>query len=288
MIASEPVGFGPRLHADLERGEAVAALGVYDVFSAAIAAERGEALFLSGFSFAASHYGLPDIGFIAWPEIVDLVGRIRTVVPDRHLVVDIDDGYGDDEVAAHVARLLERAGASAVVLEDQARPRRCGHMDGKLLRDLDDHLRRLERVVEASGDMLVVARTDASAPEEILRRCVAFAGVGADVVLADGLRDLDMLVELRTATGKPLVFNQLAGGKSPQASLKELGGRGVALVLYSTAMLFAAQRAMEDSVDELLAGGGRLDAIGRTVVLDDCQAVVERNHAISAARPHTH
>jgi hypothetical protein len=75
--------------------------------------------FISGYGFAASHYGLPDIGFISWTDIVDLVHRIRTVLPEHYLLVDIDDGYADVEVACHVVSLLESVGASGVVLEDQ-------------------------------------------------------------------------------------------------------------------------------------------------------------------------
>lgn len=102
-------------------------IGVYDAFSAGIAGKHYDALFVSGFGFAASFYGLPDIGFITWSDMVAFVQRIRTVLPQHHLLVDIDDGYCDPEVACHVVSLLEASGASGVVLEDQKRPRRCGH-----------------------------------------------------------------------------------------------------------------------------------------------------------------
>jgi 2-methylisocitrate lyase-like PEP mutase family enzyme len=92
-------------------------IGVYDVFSATLAGRHFDSLFVSGFGFAASHYGLPDIGFITWTDIVDYVQRLRTVLPFHHLLVDIDDGYCDPEVACHVVSVLEAAGASGVVLE---------------------------------------------------------------------------------------------------------------------------------------------------------------------------
>ena len=105
------------------------------MFSASIAARHFKGLFLSGFGFAASHYGLPDIGFIAWGDMVAYVQRVRTVLPRHHLLVDMDDGYGDADIACHVTRLLESVGASGVVIEDQRRPRRCGHFNGKQLLD---------------------------------------------------------------------------------------------------------------------------------------------------------
>src|SRR5438552_3592716 len=109
----------PALREQLFNSEQLSFLGVYDVFSASIAARYSKHLFLSGFGFAASHYGLPDIGFIAWSDMVDFVHRVRTVLPQHRLLVDIDDGYGDAEVACHVVSQLERAGASGIVLEDQ-------------------------------------------------------------------------------------------------------------------------------------------------------------------------
>ena len=122
---------GQRLRNALQERAILPFIGVYDTFSAGIAARHFDALFISGFGFAASHYGLPDMGYIAWSDMVAFVQRVRAILPQQHLLVDIDDGYGDPEVAAHVVGLLERAGASGVVLEDQKRPRKCGHLEGK-------------------------------------------------------------------------------------------------------------------------------------------------------------
>jgi 2-methylisocitrate lyase-like PEP mutase family enzyme len=152
---------GKRLKEEINKGEILPLIGVFDVFSATIAAQYYNGVFLSGFGFAASYYGLPgfifkrceitqffvDIGFIAWPDIVGWVTRVRTVLPDVHIVVDIDDGYCDTEVACHVVSLLEKAGASAVVMEDQKRPRRCGHFEGKQILELDQFTDKLKRVL---------------------------------------------------------------------------------------------------------------------------------------------
>jgi hypothetical protein len=123
-------------------------VGIYDLFSASLAANRFEALFLSGFGVAASAYGLPDIGFIGWGDLTSTTSRLRALLPDHHLLVDMDDGFGDPAIAGHVARSLERCGASGVVLEDQARPRRCGHFSGKQILPLPDYLQKLDAVLE--------------------------------------------------------------------------------------------------------------------------------------------
>ena len=84
------------------------------------------------------YYGLPDIGFIAWPDMVSFVQRLRLAFPQQHLLVDIDDGYVDPEVACHVVEHLERIGTSGVILEDQRRPRRCGHVTGKQILPIEE------------------------------------------------------------------------------------------------------------------------------------------------------
>ena len=140
--------YGSKLKAGIEQTEILPFIGVYDTFSASIAAQHFDNIFISGFSFAASYYGLPDIGFIAWPDIVDFTRRVRSILPEHNIIVDMDDGYSDIEVACHAAWNLEQAGASAIVLEDQQRPRRCGHLPGKQILPVDDYVKKLERVLE--------------------------------------------------------------------------------------------------------------------------------------------
>jgi 2-methylisocitrate lyase-like PEP mutase family enzyme len=272
---------GHRLRERLNEDTTLACIGVYDVFSAGIAARTFDALFVSGFSFAASFYGLPDEGFIAWSDLHAFVQRLRVTAPRHHIVVDMDDGYGDDRVASHVTRLLEAVGASAVVLEDQRRPRRCGHLDGKLLLSAEEYRRRLDAVLDARRDMVVVARTDASTPEEINRRVWSSVEAGADAVLVDGASDLDFLARLADSLPVPLVFNQLAGGKSPIVSLKDLDALGVSMALYSTVCLFAAQQSLSEALVELKAGDGRLDGVSRSVDLASCQPVLAGNLAVA-------
>lgn len=257
--------YGQALRDEIAAEGATPLIGVHDMYAASIAAGHYNGLFVSGFGFAASYYGLPDIGFIAWPDMAAFVERLRGAFPRHHLLVDIDDGYGDPEVACHVVQRLERAGASGVILEDQKRPRRCGHADGKLVLPLEEYLEKLDLVLASRTDLLVVARTDATEEDDILRRAAALAETDADVVLVDGVRSVDRLRRIRRVIGaKPLLFNQIAGGKSPRLSLTELTELGVDLAIYSTPCLFAAHRAMETAMAELKYTDGRLPATGDT------------------------
>ena len=276
---------GSGLRERIQSAEILPVIGIYDVFSASLAARRFDALFVSGFGFAASHYGLPDIGFIAWTDMVDFVRRLVSVVPESHLIVDIDDGYCDTAVACHVATLLERLGASGVVLEDQQRPRLCGHMDGKRILPLDIYIDKLKALLDARRDLVVVARTVATEPDEIKRRVVAFQAAGCDAVLADGIRSLELLAEIRGLVDCPIVFNQIAGGKSPVCTLSELQSRGAAAAIYSTPCLFAAQRAIEDALRTLGADDGSLaSALRQDATLKTCNEVLFQNLQ-SAERP---
>ena len=250
-------------------------IGVYDVFSASVAAKYYDGIFISGFGFAASHYGLPDIGFIAWSDMVSFVQRVKTAVPNSYLLVDIDDGYVDSEVACHVLSMLESIGAAGVIIEDQKRPRRCGHFDGKQLIELDQFIAKLEKVLAIRKELFVVARTDATELDEIIKRAKAFAQVGADAILADGIKELEVIRTLHREVDKPLVFNQIAGGKSPTCSLSELREAGVSIVNYSTPCLFAAQEGIDTKMKWLRENDGLL--LKEQVGVPECTALLNEN-----------
>src|ERR1035438_9245354 len=220
-------------------------IGVYDVFSAKIAAERFEGVFCSGYSFAASAYGLPDAGFVKWRDMVDFSTKIRHAIPGGHILVDIDDGFGDEVVASNTIRVLELNGLSAVMMEDQKRPRRCGHFEGKEILPLNEYLTKLKTVIQTRESIFVIARTDATDPNEGLERGVSYAEAGADGVMVEAMRDLKTVSRLRSLVSVPIMVNQLHGGKSPNWPFDELESAGASIVICSTPCLFAAQRGME-------------------------------------------
>jgi 2-methylisocitrate lyase-like PEP mutase family enzyme len=253
-------------------------LGVYDCFSASVAAPYSLNLFLSGFGFAAGFYGLPDVGYISWNDMVAAAWRIRQILPEHKLLVDIDDGYVDVHVARHVTKQLERMGVAMVMLEDQARPRRCGHVDGKQLLPLPAYIEKLSAVVGDRESICVLARTDASG-EEIYRRVEAISETDTDVLMVDGIDSIETLQRVRRYTDKPLLFNQIAGGKSPRLSIAELKELGVRLVQYSTPLLFAAQQAMTEALDALIESGGVIPPKSHSanVGVAECIALLQAN-----------
>ncbi|MCB5181842.1 isocitrate lyase/PEP mutase family protein [Streptomyces antimicrobicus] len=285
------MSYGNSLRARIAEPGTTPLIGVYDMYSASVAAGHYDAMFVSGFGFAASYYGLPDIGFIAWPDMLGFVQRLRGAFPRHHLLVDIDDGYVDPEVACHVVEGLERIGASGVILEDQKRPRRCGHADGKLVLPLAEYLEKLEMVLATRKDLVVVARTDATDEADILRRAEALAATDADVVLVDGVRSVEWIRRIREVVGrKPLLFNQIAGGKSPRLSLTELTELGIDVAIYSTPCLFAAHEAMDAALTELKLADGRLPATEEADQVGVAESTrllaknISRHHDVPTAR----
>lgn len=281
------MGYGDALRDEVHNESITPLIGIFDMYSASVAAQHFGGMFVSGFGFAASYYGLPDIGFIAWPDMVSFVQRLRLAFPQQHLLVDIDDGYVDPEVACHVVEHLERIGASGVILEDQKRPRRCGHVAGKQVLPIEEYLEKLNLVLETRSELVVVARTDATDEFEILRRAEMLAATDADVLLVDGVRSLEWIRKVRRVIGsKPLLFNQIAGGLSPRLSLTELEELGVNVAIYSTPCLFAAHTAMDNALTELRANDGRLAEVKPgDVGVASAIALLERNLSRHHPRP---
>jgi 2-methylisocitrate lyase-like PEP mutase family enzyme len=278
------MGYGNALRTEVHNGGTTPLIGVFDMYSASLTAQHYGGMFVSGFGFAASHYGLPDIGFIAWPDMVSFVQRLRLAFPRQHLLVDIDDGYVDPEVACHVVENLERIGASGVILEDQQRPRRCGHVSGKQILPIEQYLEKLNMVLQTRTELVVVARTDATEEPEILRRAEILAATDADVLLVDGVRSVEWIRKVRSVVGsKPLLFNQIAGGLSPRLSLTELEELGINVAIYSTPCLFAAHTAMAHALVELRANDGRLaevkaDDVGVATSIALLEENISRHH----------
>ena len=273
--------YGNQLRQKIKTRDIIPFIGVYDVFSASIAGKYYDGIFISGFSFAASFYGLPDIGFISWSDIIAFVQRVKTILPNHYIIVDIDDGYVDVEVACHVVSLLESIGVAGIIIEDQKRPRKCGHLDGKILLELDQFLTKLKRILATRQDLFVVARTDANSLDEIIMRAKAYSELGADAILADGIEDLDLLKILKNEVDKPIVFNQIAGGKSPACSLTELKELGVSLVNYSTPCLFTAQMAIEEEMKRLQETDGILSL--SEIGVQECNELLQQNLANKTA-----
>jgi 2-methylisocitrate lyase-like PEP mutase family enzyme len=258
-------------------------IGVYDVFSARIAAQRFEGVFCSGYSYAASAYGLPDVGYVNWRDIADFSTKIRHVLPSTHILVDVDDGFGDEVVASNTVRILELNGLSAVMMEDQKRPRRCGHFEGKEVLPVKEYLIKLSRVIAARKGIFVIARTDATDAAEALDRAAMYAEAGADGVMVEAIRDLETLAKLRSWVSVPIMVNQLHGGKSPNWRFDELEDAGASILICSTPCLFAAQYGMERYLDKMLEEN-RLPS-QNTSTMAECARILDGSAAQAASEP---
>ena len=257
----------------IETGRLLPLIGVYDVFSALIASKIFEGVFCSGYSYAASAYGLPDVGYVNWRDMTDWATKVRHALPNTHILVDVDDGFGDHIVAANTVRNLEANGLSAVMMEDQKRPRRCGHFEGKEILPVGEYLTKLNNVIQTRQSIFVIARTDATDTIEGVDRAVAYAESGADGVMVEAVQDLDTIDRLRSQIDVPIMVNQLHGGKSPNWSFDELEDAGASIVIYSTPCLFAAQQGIQNYL-EALKEGKALPEQG-TASMEDCAKILE-------------
>ena len=239
----------------IRTGRILPLCGLYDAFSALVAAKHFEGVFCSGFGFAASQYGLPDIGYVNWRDIHDFASRVRHVLPNTHLLVDVDDGFGEEVISANTISQLEAAGVSAVMIEDQKRPRRCGHFEGKQILPCGQFSLKLKSALAARRSLFVIARTDATDMEDGLRRAIKYAEDGADGVMIEAVHDLEFVREVVRQTKAPVLVNQIHGGKSPNWKLQEMQDVGVSMVIYSTPCLFAAQYGMEKYLKQLIEDG---------------------------------
>lgn len=166
--------------------------GVYDGLSALIASQAGfKALYMTGFGVAASLLGKPDIGLVTATEMAERAAQIVAAAGAVPVIADGDNGYGGELNVMRLVQAYERAGVAAIQLEDQVMPKRCGHMDGKLVVPMDEAVQKIRAAIAArsSADFLVIARTDARATnglDEALRRGHAMLDAGADILFTSG------------------------------------------------------------------------------------------------------
>lgn len=268
----------PRLRERLASRSLLTAPGVHDLVSLRLADSFGfEALYMTGFGAVASYLGLPDAGLATY---TDMVGRVKQMASQARapLIADADTGYGGLLNVRHTVRGYEEAGASAIQLEDQEFPKKCGHTPGRRVIPMDEMVKKIRVAVEAraSRDFLVIARTDARTAhglDEALRRADAYANAGADVLFVESPESTE---EMRTIgerfSGIPLLANMVDSGRTPVLTKGELEALGYRLAIFPIASMLAAVKAMSGVYAHIKATGSSKEV---PVALEDFGALVK-------------
>lgn len=265
----------------VSRRQAVLAPGAANALFARVIEDLGfECVYVTGAGIANMALGAPDIGLTSLDDIAQTVSRIADAVA-LPLIVDADTGFGNAVNTWRTMKVLERAGASAIQLEDQEFPKRCGHFNGKSVVPLHDMLPKIRAAADArTRDTLIIARTDALAVDGIdaaLERAKAFIEAGADMTFVEAPRDADQMRRI-AALGVPQVANIVHGGKTPALPQAELADMGFGVVLYANAALQAAVRASAEVLGSLKATGSLEAVHDRLASFEERQSAVAKEH----------
>ena len=252
----------------LEQERPLVLPGAHDALSARLIERAGfKAYFIGGFPLVGARYAVPDIGLMGLGEIS---AGVRDIMAATQLpvLVDCDNGYGDVKTAVHVVQTYERLGVSAVFLEDQVSPKRCGHIKGKQLITTDQMVSHIRAIVsnKVRPDTFLIARTDARevfGMDEALRRGEAYLSAGADGLFIEAPVDEQELALTAKAFGVPMLANMLDGGRTPMLPPAVLGEMGFRIVIYGISALMHAVTAMQNVFSQLAQG--RIDFAGQGI-----------------------
>ena len=240
-----------RIHGLLEKERALIFPGVYDALGAKLVERAGFPLtFISGYSVAATQLGLPDFGYLTQTEMVATAKRVCGSVKIP-VIIDADTGYGNAlNVIRTVTELID-AGAAGMFLEDQVWPKRCGHMKGKRVIPVEEHVQKIRAAVDArrGRDFFIVARTDArqvNGLEDAIKRCLKYKEAGADALFIEAPRSGEELKAIAKELPPPLVANMLEGGVTPLLTKDELEKIGFQLIVCPLTALYASAKAMQE------------------------------------------
>ena len=266
-LLGSPNGRPPTLRELFEASRMVLAPGCYDALGARLVEEAGfPAAYMTGFGSSASRLGRPDVGLMTLPEMVDNARRIAQAV-DIPVIADADTGYGNPINVIRTVHEYEAAGVSAIHLEDQVMPKKCGHMEGKQVVPAAEMAAKVAAAVAArrSPELLIIARTDARAVEGLeaaLHRARIYREAGADVLFVEAPQSTEEIETVaRTFPDVPLLFNYAEGGKTPavtHAFLLELGFR---LVIFPLTILLAATGAIRSALARIRADGTPIELV---------------------------
>ena len=243
----------------LATGELLQFPGVFNPLSAKLIQEKGfDGIYISGAVLAAD-LGLPDIGLTTLTEVAGRSQQISRMT-DMPSLVDADTGFGEPLNLARTVQTLEDAGVSAIHIEDQINPKRCGHLDGKAVVDQDTAVKRIASAVDARRDsnLLIMARTDIRGVEDLsaaIDRAKRLVDAGADAIFPEAMKDLSEFEAMRKAVDVPILANMTEFGKSELFTKQQLANLGINIVIYPVSLLRLAMGAAMRGLDALKAEG---------------------------------
>ena len=246
-------------------GAAVVLPGVANALAARVVADLGfPAAYVTGAGIANTFLGIPDNGLVTLTELTDHVAAIRAVFPGP-LMVDADTGFGNAVNLTRTVKLLERAGADAIQVEDQVFPKRCGHFEGKAVIPKDEMVAKIKAAVDARSDpdLLIVARTDAIATDGFaaaIDRACAYREAGADIGFVEAPQSPDQIADIPRLLPWPQLINIVLGGRTPELPNQKLKQLRFAGVIYANVALQAALRGMQEALAVLRRDGRMGDA----------------------------
>ncbi len=254
-------GGAARLRALLESGQTIVAPGAFDPLAARLVEEAGfPAVYMTGFGTSAALIGRPDVGLLTMTEMAASAGRIADCV-DIPVIADADTGYGNPLNVIRTVGAYEAAGVAGIHIEDQVAPKKCGHMEGKLVIGAQEMAAKVRAAVEARAqpEFVIIARTDARAVEgleQALERARLYREAGADALFIEALvSDAEVEEAARAFPGVPLLFNWAEGGKTPPVSLARLTELEYRIVIFPISTLLAATAAMRAILREIAVSG---------------------------------
>ena len=218
-----------------------------------------DAVYISGAGMANATAGVPDIGLLSMSEVVGLAGYVANAV-SIPAIVDADTGFGGRENVARTIRELEKAGLAGCHIEDQEFPKRCGHLTGKSVVDMDEMTAKIKAAVDArrDDDFVIIARTDSRAVENFdsaVERSRRYLDAGADAIFPEALQNADEFKAFAQEVKAPLLANMTEFGKSPLLSFEELAGFGYKMVIFPQSAFRVSMKASEDFLRDLKKQG---------------------------------
>ena len=271
--------------------ETLLAPGIYDALSGLIAEQSGaQAVYLSGASIAYTRFGRSDVGLVSVSEVHDTLAAVtdRIKIP---VIVDADTGFGNALNVQRTIRNFERAGAAAIQIEDQSFPKRCGHLNGKVLIKTDEMVGKVKAAVDArkTSDTLIIARTDARAVDglqEAIDRAHTYKEAGADILFIEAPRSVDELKIIRKSfhLNTPLLANMVEGGKTPLKTADDLKNLGFNIVIFPGGAVRAATFQLQEYYAGLLENGSNAEFSEQMHDFDSLNAVIGTPELLSLGK----